>query len=64
MKQYYDPSVKPVGYAEGEKVLVYNPKKKRGHFAKWAVSWHGPVVVQSKLNESNYMVHKGEVKAV
>jgi len=26
-KQYYDSSVKPVSYTEGEKVLVYNPRK-------------------------------------
>ena len=25
MKHYYDSSVKPVSYTEGEKVLVYNP---------------------------------------
>jgi len=25
MKCYYDSSVKPVSYTEGEKVLVYNP---------------------------------------
>jgi len=59
MKKYYDSSVKPVSFAEGEKVLVYNPKKRRGNFAKWAVSWLGPVVVQCKLNESNYVVLQG-----
>jgi len=64
MKQYYDSSVKPVSFADGEKVLVYNPKKKRGHFAKWAVSWHGQVVVQRKLNDTNYVVHKGKGKCI
>ena len=64
MKQYYDSSVKPVSYAEGEKVLVYNPKKKRGHFAKWVVSLHGPTVVQCKLNQSNYVLRKGNGKCV
>jgi len=64
MKQYYDSSVKPVSFADGEKVLVYIPRKKRGHFAKWAVSWLGPVVVQRKLNESNYVVRKGKGKSV
>ena len=43
---------------------MYNPKKKRGHFAKWAMSWLGPVVVQRKLNESNYVVCKGKGKSV
>ena len=30
MKQYFDSSVKPMSFADGEKVLVYNPKKKKG----------------------------------
>jgi len=37
MKRYYDSSVKPVSYTEGEKILVYNPRKQHGKFAKWAV---------------------------
>jgi len=64
MKQYYDSSVKPMSFADGEKVLVYNPKKKRGHFAIWAMSWHGPVVLQRKLNNTNYVVCKGKGKCV
>ena len=57
-------SVKPVSFADGEKVLVYNPKKKRGQFAKWSVSLVGPVTVQCKLNESNYVIHRGKGKCV
>jgi len=64
MKKYFDSSVKPVSFADGEKVLVYNPKKKRGQFAKWAMSWLGLVTVQRKLNESNYVVHRGKGKCV
>ena len=37
---------------------------KRGQFAKWAVSWLGPVTVQRKLNESNYVVRRGKSKSV
>jgi len=37
MKKRYDSSVKPQSYEIGEKVLVYNPKKRRGKFAKWEV---------------------------
>ena len=43
MKRYFDSSVKPVSFADGEKVLVYNPKKKKGDFAKWSVSWVSPM---------------------
>jgi len=64
MKRYFDSSVKPVSFADGEKVLVYNPKKKKGHFAKWSVSWVGPMTVQRKLNESNYVIRGGKGKCV
>jgi len=45
MKKYYDNSVKPQRFAEGDKVLVFSLKKKRGHYAKWQVSWKGPMTV-------------------
>jgi len=64
MKRYYDSSVKPVSYTEGEKVLVYNPRKQRSKFAKWAVCWQGPAIVQRKLNDSNYVLRKGKGKCV
>jgi len=64
MKKYFDYSIKPMSFADGEKVLVYNPKKKRGQFAKWSVSWVGPVTVQCKLNESNYVIRRGKSKCV
>ena len=37
MKKYYESSVKPQSYTEGEQVLVYDPRKKRLNFAKWQV---------------------------
>ena len=64
MKHYYDSSVKPVSYTEGEKVLLYNPRKQRGKFAKRQVCWRGPVVIQRKLNDSNYVLCKGGGKAM
>ena len=42
MKCYYDSSVRSVSYIEGEKVLVYNPRKQWGKFAKWQVCYNGP----------------------
>jgi len=56
MKRYYDSSVKPVSYTEGEKVLVYNPRKQGGKFANWQVCRKGPVTVQRKLNNTNYVL--------
>jgi len=64
MKRYYDSSVKPQGYAVGEKVPVYNPRKQKVKFAKWQVCWKGPVTVEHKLNDTNYVLHKGRGKAM
>jgi len=64
MKKRYDSSVKPQSYEIGERVLVYNPKKHRGKFAKWEVRWQGPYTVQNKLNSANYVVKKGRSKPV
>jgi len=64
MKSYYESRVKPQTYEVGEKVLVYNPKKKRGKFAKWQISWLGPFVVGNKLNQTNFAVQKGKGKSV
>jgi len=64
MKCYYDSSVRPVSCTEGEKVLAYNPRKQCGKFAKWQVCWKGPVTVQCKLNDTNYVLRKGKGKAV
>jgi len=60
----YDSSVKPQSYEIGEWVLVYNPKKRRGKFAKWEVRWVGPYFVQNKLNLTNYVVKKGRSKPI
>ena len=64
MKKLYDSSVKPQSYEIGEKVLVYDPKKPRGRFAKWDVRWVGPFVIENKLNSANYVIKKGRGKPV
>jgi len=63
MKCYYDRSVKPQSYQVGEKVLVYNPRKQHGKFAKWQISWQGPFLVERRLNDTNYVLRKGKGKA-
>jgi len=39
MKKYYDASVKLKQFEENEEVLLFDPCKKRGQFAKWQL--HG-----------------------
>ena len=62
MKRQYDASVKPQIYSIGEKVLVYNPKKRRGQFSKWQSCWIGPYTIENVLNSTNYVVKKGRGK--
>jgi len=57
MKKYY---VKPQAYAEGENVLMYDPRKKRGKFAKWQVCWKGAVTVERRLNDTNYVLQRSD----
>jgi len=64
MKRLYDSAVKPQSYEIGEKVLVYNPKKHCGKFAKWEVQWTAPFVIENKLNQANYVMKKGRGKPV
>jgi len=58
MKKYYDASVKPKQFKENEEVLLFDPRKKRGQFAKWSVTWKGPFVVKRRLNDCNYVLQK------
>ena len=58
MKCYYDSNIKPQSYNVGEKVLFYNPRKQCGKFAKWQVCWHGPFVVDRKLNDTNCLAER------
>jgi len=64
MKKLYDSSVKPQSYEVGEKVLVYNPKKHHGPFAKWEVRWTGPFAIHNNLISANYVVKNGRGKPV
>jgi len=54
MKHYYNTSVEDQQFEEGEQVLVYDPKKRRGRFAKWQVLC--PVLVERCLNDTNYVL--------
>jgi len=58
IKKYYDASVKPKQFGENEEVLLFDPCKKRGQFAKWQVTWKGPFVVKKHLNDCNYVLQK------
>jgi len=46
MKQRYDACVKPKHFVEDEEILLFDPRKKRGQFTKWSVTWVGPFTVK------------------
>jgi len=58
MKKYYDTPIKPQHFVEGVEILVFHPKKKRGHYSKWQVSWKGPMTVKWCFTDTNYMLQK------
>ena len=39
-------------------VLLFDPRKKRGKYTKWSVTWIGPFRVQKRLNSCNYVLRK------
>jgi len=58
MKKYYDASVNPQRLEEGNQILLFDPRKKRGHYAKWHLSRKGPTIVKKRLNDTNYVLQK------
>ena len=58
MKQNYDASVRPKQFEENDEVLLFDPRKKRGKYTKWSVTWIGPFQVQKRLNSCNYVLRK------
>ena len=55
MKKYYNTSVKPQWFEEGDKVLHFHLKNKSGHYVKWQVA---TMIVKGRLNDTNYVLHK------
>lgn len=45
-KRYYDSKVRPISYAEGDRVYYYNPRKRRGRSEKWARKFSPCTVVK------------------
>ena len=58
MKSYYDASIKPRTFQVNQFVLLYSPKRKRGVYARWHISWAGPFRVVKRLNATNYVVQR------
>ena len=58
MKKRYDATVRPKQFEENQEVLLFNPRKKRGQYSKWQVTWSGPFLVKRRLNDCCYVLQK------
>jgi len=58
MKLNYDASINQKSFKEGAYVLLFSPRKRRGTFSRWQVTWLGPYRITKKLNEANYILQK------
>lgn len=56
MKRQFHAAVRPKTFSPEEFLLLFNSKKKKGLYSKWQVTWTGPVRVEKRLDDSNYVV--------
>lgn len=56
MKARYDMRVNCEGFAEGQLVLLYNPKRRRGQCMKLQSNWEGPYMVIKRINDVIYRI--------
>ena len=58
LKVKYDRTVSANGFHEGQRVLLYNPKRKKGVCPKLPTNWDGPYKVIKRLNDVVYRIQK------
>ncbi|XP_076230291.1 uncharacterized protein LOC143176614 [Nomia melanderi] len=55
-KSWYDSRARPISFAQGEKVWLYNPKRTKGKCPKLQFDWEGPYEVVQRLNDLIYRI--------
>ncbi|GBN85459.1 Transposon Ty3-I Gag-Pol polyprotein [Araneus ventricosus] len=58
MKTRYDSGATGHHFKEGDKVWMYNPKRRRGLSPKLQQNWEGPYTIVKKLNDVIYTVQR------
>lgn len=56
MKSWYDSRARPISFAQGEKVWLYNPRRTKGKCPKLQFDWEGPYEVVERLNDLVYRI--------
>ncbi|KAK4295125.1 hypothetical protein Pmani_032308 [Petrolisthes manimaculis] len=60
MRQRYNQRVREARYAVGDRVWLYNPRRKRGLSPKLQSSWEGPYHVQEVMSDVTYRIRRGQ----
>lgn len=58
MKRNYDANVKEKAFSKGQLVLYYYPRRYQGRAPKWSRFYTGPFMVESALNDVNFILKK------
>jgi len=58
MKCQYDRIVKLVVFKEGDQVMYYYPRKRKGRSPKWSRFYAGPYTVLKRVNDVNYTIRR------
>ena len=57
-KRRYDLRVRPAGFAPGDRVWYYSPRRYQGRSPKWARMFTGPFIVVEQTGPVNYRLRK------
>ena len=62
MKERYDAAANSEGFQEGQLVLLYNPRRRKGLCPKLQTNWEGPYKVIKRINDVVYRIQRGRTK--
>jgi hypothetical protein len=60
IKTLYDRKVRQLNFEPGQKVWLFNPRRKLGRAPKLQSNWEGPYVIVKRLNDVVYCIRKSD----
>ncbi|MPC21896.1 hypothetical protein E2C01_014899 [Portunus trituberculatus] len=64
MKELYDRRMRDARYAEGDRVWLHNPRRRRGLSPKLQSPWKGPYTVMAVPSAVTYKMRRGHKRAL
>ncbi|MPC78771.1 hypothetical protein E2C01_073268 [Portunus trituberculatus] len=64
MKELYDRRMRDARYAEGDRVWLHNPRRRRGLLPKLQSPWEGPYTVVAVHSAVTYKIRRGHKRAL